>query len=425
MVNSQHATGRAESPTSDPGTHSATGPSGEPTLYEFLTRLVSDPAARSAFDADPQATLDQAGLGGMSATDVLQATSLVLDYAPVEVVTEYDRSLQSSVENFAASSQHVAINQLHPAHPLEQEEQSMLKNPVPASFGKDSDVDAHLPAPAPAPYPPKGGDVNVNVEHNETDSHNFVSVHDVVSDNNIANGIANGNIIGNVVNVGDIASTAGDVTYGGVTQVNQTAGDFVGVAAGALVNSDANHLVGDVASGDALGIVNNAPLIGKVNVTDVAQNVASGDVTSIVAHAPVVNDVAAGDAARTAGATPTVGDVNVGDVTGVAGDVVHGDVTGIAGNVIDHTDVLAKVSDVTGVDGDVTGIAGNVPVAGVAGGIAGDDISHDLAVNHVTSHLPVDHVTSHHAASHLPVGGDAVEHVAGDATSALPLDGML
>lgn len=148
MANSQHETGRAESSTPDPGTHSAGLPD-QPTLHEFLTRLVSDPAARSAFDADPRATLDAAGLGDMSATDVLQATSLALDYAPVEVVAEYGRSLQSSVEKFAASSQAVAFNELHPAHPLEQEEQSMLQNTPaqPGDFDKDNDVDANLPAP--------------------------------------------------------------------------------------------------------------------------------------------------------------------------------------------------------------------------------------------------------------------------------------
>ncbi|MCC5697810.1 IniB N-terminal domain-containing protein, partial [Klebsiella pneumoniae] len=119
MVDTQHDQGRAESPTAAPGTHNETAHTEQPTVHEFLTQLATDPAARSAFIADPQATLDQAGLGDLTATDVLQATSLVLDYAPVEVVTEYSRSLQSSIDQFATSTQHVAINHLHPAHSLE------------------------------------------------------------------------------------------------------------------------------------------------------------------------------------------------------------------------------------------------------------------------------------------------------------------
>ncbi|MBQ6643544.1 MAG: IniB N-terminal domain-containing protein, partial [Saccharopolyspora sp.] len=195
----EDAPGRAETPDSHP---EAAAPDG-PTLYEFLTRIVTSPDARSAFDADPRATLDQAGLGDMSATDVLQATSLVLDYAPVEVADEYGRSLQSSVEKFAANTQHVAITELHPAHPPEQEvtELSMLHSENP---------------PAPAPNEDPESETNVNVE--QTDSHNLINVHDVLSGNDVANGNAVGDVtdaVGNVTNtVDNTVSTVGGVAGG-------------------------------------------------------------------------------------------------------------------------------------------------------------------------------------------------------------------
>ncbi|MEU5852817.1 IniB N-terminal domain-containing protein [Saccharopolyspora shandongensis] len=414
MVNPQHA---AESSTPNPGTHSTSGPSDEPTLHEFLTRLVSDPAARSAFDADPQATLDQAGLGGMTATDVLQATSLVLDYAPVEVVTEYDRSLQSSVEKFAASTQHVAINQLHPAHPNEQEDLSMLKNPAPAEdFGKNGDVEPTIPAvPAVPATPAPSNNVDIDVRHNDTDSHNFISIHDIASGNDIANGNVIGNVVGNTVGqVGDSLSL-GDVTNvvgNSVSEVNQTATHVfdtsVDLTAGAatVVHGDVTNVVDNSTNIDVLNVVNEAPVVGDIasNVTnvlgDVTTNVTSGDVTSIVANAPVVGNV-------------------VGDVTSVATNIpVAGDlVTNVAGG------------DITNVTDNVTGVLGDVPVVGgvvdtavdTVGGIAGGDTSgvvHALPIDDAAGALPL-------PTPDLPVVSDVAGGALDTVTSALPLDGVL
>ncbi|KAA5835963.1 IniB N-terminal domain-containing protein [Saccharopolyspora hirsuta] len=423
MVNPQH--GRAESTTPDPGTHS-TGLPEEPTLYEFLTRLVSDPAARSAFDADPQATLDQAGLGGMSATDVLHASSLVLDYAPVEVVTEYGRSLQSSVEKFAASAQAVAFNQLHPAHPLDQEDH-MLQNiaPQPEDFGKDNDVDATLPAPAPAPS--HNTDVDVDVEQN--DSHNLISIHHVLSDNSVGNDNIIGSVVGNTVgqvgdslDLGDVTNTIGN----SVSEVNQTANHVFDTSvdltagAGSIVYGDVTNLVGNVTNGDVTNVVGDVTNVaGDLNVGNVLGDVTNGDVTEIVANAPVVGDVV-GDVTNVVGNAPVVGDV-VGNVT--SGDITN--VTGVVGDVTNVAGDLPVVGEVTGVVGDV---AGNVPVVGDAlGTVAGGDVS-ALPVDDVTSALPVDDVTSAlptepveavtGTVGSLPVVGE----VADTATSALPLD---
>ncbi|MGW1678575.1 IniB N-terminal domain-containing protein [Saccharopolyspora sp. NPDC002376] len=472
MASPQHATDRAESSTPDPGTHSAGLPD-QPTLYEFLTRLVSDPASRSAFDADPQATLDQAGLGAMSATDVLHATSLVLDYAPVEVVTEYGRSLQSSVEKFAASSQAVAFNELHPAHPLDQEEQSMLQNtPQPADFGKDNDVDANLPEPQ---APANNTDVDVDIEQN--DSHNLISIHHVLSDNNISIGNGNGNIVGNTVgqvgdslDLGEVAGVAGDVVYGSVTEINGTANHVfdttvdLTAAAGSTVYGDVTNMVSNVSTGDVTNIAGDLNVVNILgDVTNVAGDLNGGNVTEIVANAPVVGDVV-GQVGEIATNAPVVGDVvtNVGDTvtnapvvgdianTALTGDItdVTGVVGGVAGNVTSIAGDVPVVGDAVGVVG---GVASNVPVVGDAvGAVAGsgdvsalpiddatsvlpvDDVTSALPLDDVTSVLPVDDVTSAVPAapletvtdtvSSLPVAGDLVGGVADTATSALPLD---
>src|SRR5262245_155194 len=58
-----------------------------PTLQDFVLDLLYRPEARTAFEADPQAALQQAGLGDISPVDVQQVLPLVVDYAPVSGVT--------------------------------------------------------------------------------------------------------------------------------------------------------------------------------------------------------------------------------------------------------------------------------------------------------------------------------------------------
>lgn len=247
MPNPQHE----EAPNPDagaptPGAGNQDGPpqTGEPTLHEFLTKLVTSPEARSDFDADPRSALDHAGFHDMTANDVQHATALALDYAPVEVVTEYDRSLQSSVENFAASAQHVVVNhpphvavehpqEMHPVHPAPPPKEVSDVNAHKADFSKAGDVDKHMSGG-------KGhhGDVDIK----EQDSHNLLNVHDVASGNNIGGG------------VGSAAEAGGDVVH----DVTHTVNNTVDTAAHAptAVTGLAGHLpvVGDVA--------HNLPVVG-------------------------------------------------------------------------------------------------------------------------------------------------------------------
>lgn len=272
MVDTQHDQGRAESPTAAPGTHNETAHTEQPTVHEFLTQLATDPAARSAFIADPQATLDQAGLGDLTATDVLQATSLVLDYAPVEVVTEYSRSLQSSIDQFATSTQHVAINHLHPAHSLEQEELSMLKNNPEqnADFGKGGDVDEQLPEVT-------NNTTEISIEKN--DSGNLISAHDLVSDTNV-------NLGGVTETVDNTVDSAVDTVDGALSGVSSLTNNVTKIG---IEANDSNNLISahDLISGNEVNVdlANTVNAIGGVvgGVGETATGLV-GDVTDTVDH---------------------------------------------------------------------------------------------------------------------------------------------
>jgi hypothetical protein len=54
-----------------------------PTLQDFVLNLIYDPAARTAFEIDPEKVLADAGLGDVTAADVQEVIPLVVDYAPL------------------------------------------------------------------------------------------------------------------------------------------------------------------------------------------------------------------------------------------------------------------------------------------------------------------------------------------------------
>lgn len=55
--------------------------SAEPTLHDFVLKLLTDPASSQAFDLDPVAALSGAGLSDVAPQDVVDAIPLVLDLA--------------------------------------------------------------------------------------------------------------------------------------------------------------------------------------------------------------------------------------------------------------------------------------------------------------------------------------------------------
>lgn len=60
---------------------------GQQTLHDFVLNLLTDADARSAFELDPEGTLQAAGLGDITAADVQDVVPLVLDYAPAQGIT--------------------------------------------------------------------------------------------------------------------------------------------------------------------------------------------------------------------------------------------------------------------------------------------------------------------------------------------------
>lgn len=60
------------------------------TLHDFVLNLLTNPDARSAFELDPEGTLRSAGLDDLTVADVQDVVPLVVDYAPVQGVTNLD-----------------------------------------------------------------------------------------------------------------------------------------------------------------------------------------------------------------------------------------------------------------------------------------------------------------------------------------------
>jgi hypothetical protein len=57
------------------------------TLHDFVLNLLTNSEARSAFELDPEGTLNAAGLGDITAADVQDVVPLVVDYVPVQGIT--------------------------------------------------------------------------------------------------------------------------------------------------------------------------------------------------------------------------------------------------------------------------------------------------------------------------------------------------
>jgi hypothetical protein len=58
------------------------------TLHDFVLNLLTNPDARSAFELDPEGTLQNAGLSDLTPADVQDVVPLVVDYVPVQGITD-------------------------------------------------------------------------------------------------------------------------------------------------------------------------------------------------------------------------------------------------------------------------------------------------------------------------------------------------
>lgn len=280
------------------------------TVHEFLSRLVTSAAARSAFETDPRGALEGAGLAQLSDTEVLQAASLVLDYAPVDAVEAYVRSLQPGLGALAGTNTHAAMNYLMP---LSISGPDLMESDLatPEIFSQLGDVDEML----------RGADASYSEQtRTSEDSNNSTDNSEQIVGSGNQTPVGSGNetqisgLVGDV-NTGEV--NAGNVAGNGVTEVVGGVSDTVG----GLEGGDTMGRLGDVAgAGDVTG-----------GVSDVAQSMTdTGEVTSALpvdtgAVSGQLDDVTGG----ITGADGPVGSI-AGDVTGgdTAGEATGGDLAG-------------------------------------------------------------------------------------------------
>lgn len=218
------------------------------TMYEFLSHLVTDSGARSAFETDPRGSLEQAGLGEMNNTEVVQAASLVMDHAPVEVVEEFVQAAQSGLARLGGN-QHVALTYPLPSFVDGDNEMEHESMPTPDIFSSLGDVDQMM-------RPSEAGNTEQTTSTTETSEDTNGSNNPVGSGNEFQldrlTGDINASDISGLNNSGDV--NAGNVAGNGVTDVVGGVTDTVGGVEGgdvmgAVEGGDVMGGLGDVAGG--------------------------------------------------------------------------------------------------------------------------------------------------------------------------------
>lgn len=254
------------------------------TLHDFTLSLLSDPEARSAFQLDPQGSLDAAGLGDVHPADIQELLPLVLDFAPVTSLGDFGSTISG----------------------LDLDQQLDLMSTLQNTVGQQLDDNTVLGA----------------VSGLTAAVHGVTNGFDVLSDPSSALDVVAGTEITDVTKTVtdlDVTNTVGDITNGtdvlDTTHVTDVVGDVTsGVQTGDLGVNDV--LSGDITS--AIGTVtgNDLSLDNVGNVTDVVSHV--GNVGDVVSHVGNVGDVtgvgSVGDLGKIGDISGELGDVNVGGV---------------------------------------------------------------------------------------------------------------
>ncbi|MDQ7907741.1 IniB N-terminal domain-containing protein [Phytohabitans sp. ZYX-F-186] len=193
------------------------------TLHDFVLNLLTNPEARSAFELDPEGTLNAAGLGDITAADVQDVVPLVVDYAPVQGITG-----------------------LVPTSDLSLGQLGALDGDATNVIGQLQTVTQQLGVAVPTP----SADANVNI----------AAVGAITVDTTGVSLTTSGIIPG----IGVAASTSGaSVDLSGVHDVAGTLdSDVVGT-----VGADATGTI-DSTLGTATGLVPGAPVDGVLDTTD-------------------------------------------------------------------------------------------------------------------------------------------------------------
>ncbi|MFC6093020.1 IniB N-terminal domain-containing protein [Saccharothrix lopnurensis] len=247
------------------------------TLHDFTLTLLTDPTTRSAFQSDPQATLQGAGLGDLSPLDVREVLPLVLDYAPSSGLGDLDStlsgvSLDEALDLIGAGSVDLGRDALG---------QGVDDNSATAALSGVAAAAHHLT-----------GDLGVDLV-DDLDADVLNTVHDLSAGTGVTDIVDT-----EVLDTARVTDVVGDVTT--------------------LHTGDLG--VDDVLSGDVTDI---ADITGITDSTtglhDIAQ---TGDVLSDIVHF--------GDVADIGDVTTKVGDIaNVGSITDVSDALGHVDLGGV------------------------------------------------------------------------------------------------
>ncbi|KOV83292.1 IniB N-terminal domain-containing protein [Nocardia sp. NRRL S-836] len=243
------------------------------TLHDFTLTLLSDPEARSAFQLDPQGSLDAAGLGDVHPSDIQELLPLVLDFAPVTMLDDLGSFSDLSLDK-----------------------QLDLMNTVQNTAGQQIEDNTALGAVS---------GLAAAVHGVTTD---FDTLGDVAGTLDVVPTTTVTDVTQNVTDL-EVTDTVGDITNG--TDVLDTT-HLTGVAGDVTGNARTGDLgIDGVLSGDVTSAV------GNVTGNDLSLN-EIGNVGDVVSHVGNLGDVTG---------VGHVGDVgNIGDVTGHLADVNVGGV---------------------------------------------------------------------------------------------------
>jgi len=291
-----------------------------PTLQDFVLNLIYDPAARSAFELDPESALHAAGLGDITAADVQQVIPLVVDSAPVtglQGLAGVD-DLTTGVANLDVAG---AVSQL----------QSITSQVAITPAGIVGEVNYTLGSVNAAVVSVAGGDV-------------------------INGSVLSGNTLG-VAGLGGLTSSI-PVGLGGVSAGNDPA---LHLDNGVVPTLD--HTVTDTVGNVAPGVDHIVPGV-DTGVTGLLDGPLD-TVTNLPGSLPIDH-------------TPSLDVPGVGAATSSIGSIVKPDL----GHVLSHdpvNDLHNTVSSVASTGHDVTsGLLGGVTHTDTTDSTTGQDASHDL-----------------------------------------------
>ncbi|MDX8054480.1 IniB N-terminal domain-containing protein [Lentzea sp. BCCO 10_0798] len=240
------------------------------TLHDFTLNLLSDPDARSAFQLDPQGSLDAAGLGDVHPSDIQELLPLVLDFAPATGIGDFGSTISG----------------------LDLDQQLDLMSTLQNTIGQPIDDNTVLGS----------------VSGLTAAVHGVTNGFDVLSDPSSALDVVGTSTVTDVTKTVtdlEVTDTVGNISNGtdvlGTTHVTDVVGDVTGSA------HTGDLGVNDVLSGDVTSAIGNDLSLHEV-----------GNAGDVVSHVGDVGDVTGGG---------EIGDLGkIGDISGELGDVNVGGV---------------------------------------------------------------------------------------------------